>query len=702
MSSLLTSISYSDVSFTNLMAVPRVPDVSNFRSMETNNSLQCPQEVRQFIPAIARMIWSYMADNANGNNFKGIHYNMLIAGNGSNPELYILVTFVANNAYRAWKNQTFSSYEQAVTQMIPWIVDRRRNFITLNNEQLANSAFEHIGTIRQYAQEYVNEAAGVSEFMAATYMGGTVSANVGFQNGGGGYSGGGSMSGFGQPAQPQSMQSNFSHSGGGVISGFGGGGGNARPGDAGSVFTRVDAAGASAFLSRDDRAKEDLAATLVIKPTKKAVAEQALDPVNKERQRLKDIEELWKKLVNEKGQLVPEVCKQLQVTTESWRSNPFQTYPYAFDSAKFVQINRLVPSKDGKFNYVISTLERNTMDRSAHTLPTSEVFLGQLSSSKGTRAEQKEKALQAATASVSEARKHDGEADYVSRLSDLREVGHVVMKEPVHCISQALSFARQASMIYSTGEMGSHTMECVLAKDFILCRKDHTEFASIDKLKTFAAVASRIRSVIEDSTKSATLRVAMVQLNAYLAECFVEWIRFHLCLDDYANSTSFMDDVAPMVDDIAQSHGKPHRDTLMSAPAQERFLSTYLVFGDAYESSLQQVMLNDGDSVEEVQVKDDNTVVVQPVVTPCLFTSTEFLDSEFGLEVPSETAAMFTNATTTEALYKLVAEFVQKNNSAGLQAVIRRFFLTTLDEKVYEVNVGLGLTSAPLLIRKVK
>ncbi len=61
----------------------------------------------------------------------------------------------------------------------------------------------------------------------------------------------------------------------------------------------------------------------------------------------------------------------------------------------------------------------------------------------------------------------------------------------------------------------------------------------------------------------------------------------------------------------------------------------------------------------------------------------------------------FDENTTTPGFLKLVQTMVERTRSMGLQSQIRRFYLATLDNVIYEVNLGLGETAAPMLIKKV-
>ena len=68
-----------------------------------------------------------------------------------------------------------------------------------------------------------------------------------------------------------------------------------------------------------------------------------------------------------------EVCSE---TNNPWYSSIFQPFAICYNKRQFAAINKLLPSKDGKKNFVISSLRGLDMDRSEHTLPTTEHFLG--------------------------------------------------------------------------------------------------------------------------------------------------------------------------------------------------------------------------------------------------------------------------------------------------------------------------------------
>ena len=700
--SILRSISYSGVPFDKLLQNPQVLNTNSFN----NINVQCPQDMRKLVPAIAQYIWQYMANKVSSHRLRGIHYNMLVADNGGNPELVILVTFVANLAYMKIKSGSFNNIEEAITTCAVWVVDRRLNFITISNDDLANSVADVINDIRATATEYVTEATEVENFLANTYMGGSVNANNSFGNNNNsnnshGFNNSGTLVGFNNSNNGGGFGNSNNQRGFGssnTISSFGA---SSHSGNS-SVITRTDNNGVKA--QRSNRFENDLMA--ITSTNAEPAAIQAPKVQEEVKKPTNFIEDISNNLFTENGEINSEVLKLIPPTNLPWQVSPYQQYPIAYDSSNFELVNKHIPSRDGKSSFVISTLKKVNMDRSAHTLSSSELFLsravpaGNYSSNTPVREQYKENSLTKVSEVISKVRAIDGESEYINNLEELRTIGHIVMRSPVTSISQAVSHARQAALTYSKTEFGSYTLEFFLSRELIITRQDYADVVVLDKCKTFESLRGRIRENIEDETKPQSLRTAMVQINAYLAERFIDFISFYLCIDEFKTSDSFIDDALEIIDEVGETYGKPYKDLLMSS--QERFIKTNLVFGDAFISEIETDILSEDNASITNNDENEKAVTVLPIITSCMLTCTEFMSSEYSLKLPEETGAIFTPESTSKGLFDLTSKFVMNTGSEGLQSNIRRFFIATLDEKIYETNIGLSKETAPLLIRKIK
>jgi hypothetical protein len=138
----------------------------------------------------------------------------------------------------------------AVNSCVPWVVDRRINFIAVNEPNLYNELQQYSNELRSYATEYVAEADNVYAFMSNTYMGGTVSASFGQPQQQASF--GAPLTGFGATAQSTGI-TGFGNNN--VITGFGGMS-SANTGIS-SVITRVDSSG-QAIKAPSERFNNDM------------------------------------------------------------------------------------------------------------------------------------------------------------------------------------------------------------------------------------------------------------------------------------------------------------------------------------------------------------------------------------------------------------------------------------------------------------
>lgn len=699
--SILQAVSFSGVDLGRLQAQPQSLPLENFRSIQ---NIQCPQEMREFVAPTAQFIFNYIAEKATSNICRAVHFNMLVSDNYTNPELIILTTFVVNLAYIKMKNGSYNNVQQAITQCATWLIDRRINFITINNQQLAQASGVNLQDVRSAASEYMNEAAQVEQLLANTFTSGTVSASFGdsSRGAGNGFGGGGSMTGFGSNTgfsnNPISM-SGFGNSGSGNLTGFGASV-NVGNNNINSVITRVDRDGAK--INQGSRFDNDIQATASPARSFTRVTEEKTVNVNPDVKRevkatpKQEAKNNQDKYFREDGTLI---MSALEETNLPWRTSSYQKYPFAFDSRLFTSTNKLVPGKKVNEYSVISSLKKvDPMDRSAHSLAASEHFLNQVIP--GTvagkvvksRDEFKEESLKKTTDYLKEIRNQNSENDYVRRLDEFRSIGHIVLIEPVASIQEAITVARLAAMDNMPNEFGTYQLEFKLVKEIPVYVSDIAEVIKLANYKTFHSLAAKIRGTIEDAHAPQSLRTAMVQINAYLARKFLDHIRFYLCISDYEQSDSFIDDAMELIEDIGINSGISYKETLLTS--QVRFIETNLNFSDALSNVSDKFMQNE-------KTENKNKVALLPIMTPCLLTCSEFLNSEYSLETPKGIGAMFTPETTSDGLFGLVEESVIRSFSVGLQTNIKRFFIATLDDHVYETNIGLAKDKAPLLIMKI-
>jgi hypothetical protein len=707
--SIFQSISFSGVDLGKLQAQPQRLPIENFRSMR---NIQCTQEMREYVAPTAQYIFNYIAEKATSNMCRAVHFNMLVSDNFSNPELVILTTFVLNMAYIKLKNGSFNNVDQAITQCATWLIDRRINFITINNTQLAQASGANLQDVRNAATEYMNEAAQVNQLLANTFTSGPVSANgFGSNNnsnfGGGGFNSNNNGGGFGG-----SLMTSFGNNGGNgnngqVMNGFGGNtpvsltgfGGqiNTNANNVGSVITRVARDGSN--ISQGNRFDNDIhAASTPPRLTPRVTEEKVVQQQNVNAQGVKQPEVNYQdKYFREDGSLN---FTALEETNLPWRTSAYQKHALAYDSRLFAKVNKLLPGKKANEYSVISSLKKvEPMDRSTHSLAASEHFLNQVipvqlaGKPVTTRAEFKEETLKNVANNLKEVRSESNENDYVRRLDEFRTIGHLVLSESVSSVQEAITVARLSAMANMPGEFGTYQLEFNLVKEIPLYISDIAEVVKLGNYKTFLILAANIRGIIEDVKASQSLRTAMVQLNAYLAKKFIEHIRFYLSIDEYTESDSFIDDAMEIIDDIGVTFGVSYKEALLSS--QVRFIEANLNFGDALENIVPDKILQN-EKTEPV-----SPVALLPITVPCLLTCSEFLNSEYSLVTPRGIGAMFTPGTTSDGLFGLIEECVTKPFSEGLQTNIKRFFIATLDDQVYEANIGLAKDKAPLLIMKL-
>lgn len=642
--------------------------------------IQAPPEMKKHLPEIAMMIYSYIASRANNNRLRCIHFNMLVAENGTNPELQILTMFVGNLAYMKIKEGAFNNLSQAVNACVTWVVDRRINFITINDPNLFSSVQDIAQDIKNQASEYVAEADNVANFLSNTYVGGHVSANQGF---GGNNVGGVTLSGFGS-----NSNSNLGMSGFGGSTGMSGFGSNSGGNSISNVITRVDNSGN--IQSNDNKFDRDMVgmeSQFKEAPKKVVKVEEVL--VKKEE---KPVVEYYQ---NGKPNL--EVCSE---TNNPWYSSIFQPFAICYNKRQFAAINKLLPSKDGKKNFVISTLRGLDMDRSEHTLPTTEHFLGLVVPEKVNnvvvmdRNDFIDKSLAKAVTDLQEVREVKSENEFLTSINRFRENSIVTIKSNFGGIEEALAYGRMLALRNKIDDFGVYNIEFNLEKNFAIHKSDAKLLMNLDKSTSYNSLISKLRCIIEDNEASHSIRVSAVQINSYLGAKFIEFIKFYLCIEEFHGMDSFIDDALDLINIVGEEYGQTYKETIIAA--QQRFINTYLDFSGFGVGDIDILK----DPNDENQVKEDEEVTLLTMETPAIIACTEFLDSELALAVPRYIGATFTPKTISEGLYNLFNELVKNNYSVGLGKKIKRFFLATIDDKVYEVNVGLG-TQAPLLIRKI-
>jgi hypothetical protein len=243
-------------------------------------------------------------------------------------------------------------------------------------------------------------------------------------------------------------------------------------------------------------------------------------------------------------------------------------------------------------------------------------------------------------------------------------------------------------------DFGVYNIEFNLEKNFAIHKSDAKLLMNLDKSTSYNSLISKLRCIIEDNEASHSIRVSAVQINSYLGAKFIEFIKFYLCIEEFHGMDSFIDDALDLINIVGEEYGQTYKETIIAA--QQRFINTYLDFSGFGVGDIDILK----DPNDENQVKEDEEVTLLTMETPAIIACTEFLDSELALAVPRYIGATFTPKTISEGLYNLFNELVKNNHSVGLGKKIKRFFLATIDDKVYEVNVGLG-TQAPLLIRKI-
>lgn len=716
----LRSISFSGVSFTELQDNPRRLGEQMFANIQ---NVTCPNDLRKYVPVTASMVFNYIADRAQSNMLRAIHYNIAIAQNFNNPEIAVLTTFVLNLSFIKLRQNQYASLDQAVMETVPWVVDRRINFITISDASMSAMAGNTIEQVRAFATEYVTQADAVEQILQNTFTGGTVNANTG-QMGFGNNQGQQNSFGFSESNNQQGMLGGFSSVGGGFSQGGGQGlnqggaiSGFSNFGESGlkgfgpaknltsspsSVITRVDSNGQG--MVQNNRFQNDIVPGALNRAKPKApdmVEPHAPAQFHHE--------------VVQKAQPVPAPVKApdainadgtvntaLLATTENpWVTSVYQRYAIAYDTRRFGEVKKLLSDPVTGKNIVITSLKKVIeMDRSAHALPSSERFLNQvMAPSSSSRKEFKESSLKAVTQNLKEARSPKVESDYIARLDSLRSVGHIVLKDPVYSVQEAITYARLSALTYTGNEFGAYQLEFKLVREFPIQASDIADVSKLSSYKTFHSLASKIRGVIEDELAPQSLRTAMVQINAYLAERFLDFIRFYLCIDNFIQIDSFIDDVNDIIEEIGTVYGATYKDNLLSA--QERFITSNLNFKDA------KLPVIETDAPAFLHGEDpgnakENKIALLPIETACMVTCTEFLDSEYSLFIPENIGAQFTADTTSKGLFELVEQSLVQPFSIGLQTKLQRFFIATLDNRVYEANMGLAKGAAPLLIKKYK
>lgn len=698
--SLLRSYSLTGVDFSRLQQTPQPLGIQAFVNF---NNIQCPAEVKKFIPHTAQFIYNYIANKANSNWFRGVHFNMLVSDNMNNPELTILTTYVLNLSYIYIKEGRFNNAEAAITQTAAWAIDRRINFISINDANLSQAAQDNIQAIREFAVEYVTEAEKVENLLANQYMGGTVNANIGFggnnnQNNGFGNNTNTGMSGFGESfggfGGMGNQPSGFSNGGG--MTGFGR---SNNQNSIGNVITRVDNNGANQV--RESTVGRDL---FHVDPAPKPSVQDIVQPkavVQQEQPKKQQPVQNSGKIEYYKPDGTPNT-DVLEIVDAPWYTSPYQPYMVAYDSRKYAAVFKKLPSQDGSKVYIIASLTKAPkMDRSAHALPISDQFMSTVMPERvgsvvvNKREDYKEVSLKTAGDNVQKINNMQ-ECEYVERLDEVRSRGLIAWTERVFSVQEMLCYSRRMALKYMGNEYGVYSVDFKLTKELAIRRGDLRDILHIQNSPNFASVCKKLTFIMEDSSASQSCRTAAMQLNAYLADKFLDFVKFFLCVDDYEASNSFIDDHGQILEDIGKFYGSNYKQVMLDN--QQHFLETYLKFGDHYENDICEV------SDPEEKTKAEETpedILILPIETRCFISCTEFIDSEYSLKIPPNTGAMFTPQTTSDGLYKLASAMVERTKSVELQGKIHRYFIATLDDRIFEVAKGIGENS-PLLIRRFR
>lgn len=700
MSSIFQSINLHGIAFDRLQTTPTQVNQNNFSNIG-NTNIQVHPEVKRYLPALAAYIHNFVAQRAQQNVSRATHFNMMTSQN--NSELLILITLVANMAYIRVKNGTMDNFDNAVSACTDWAVTHRVNFITINCPDLLNTMQDKVGEIQQLAHAYVAECNDVLQAMSQIYMGGNSNGfggnnNNSNQNNGGGFTGG-AITGFGGGGNTAS-NNGF---GVGAVSGFGS---NRSVNSAAGVIVRSN----DNMAPRGDRFNNDLGMGVV------DVQEKQNAPVQQNQQRTNIVDQLAtglnpaakaaeevKPIFNDDGELL---YRNLKLSSSPWTTSRFQHHPLMFDGRNLELVRREFVL-DEKL-HVIDTLKKANMDRSALSLPVAAQYFGGIyPNATGTaenntagREEYRDASLKNAAGLIKAVRSIPVEAELIARTDELRKTGHIVFSNTMGSLPEAIAATRQAALFCADNEFGTYISEFFLAKDFVVFKDDVETIRSLSKCRTLATLIEEMKFILQNPESSHSLRVAVVQLNSYLAKSWMEWIRFYLCLDDFSGSDSFIDDALAMCDDIREFVGTPYRKLLDAN--QQRFIQTYLAFGEPIESTVADMVFSDENKPRE----ERGEVVIVPILTPSLLVNTEFLASEYALVSSAELdnrdiACTFNEQSTSMGLRVLVQTMIENPRSILLQGLIRRFYINTIDNVVYEVNIGLNDTAAPLLIKKV-
>ena len=684
------TIDFSGVDRQNLMGTPSQSTPNDF----SNVVLEVPERYKQFSAGVLSAVQNYIAMRARTNRFRMVHYNMMVSNNFSNPELRLLSTMVLTLSASRVNNGEYSDMSQAVNVTMADIIDSRINFIVISDHELSQLAGGHISEIRSSAETYVRWADTISDALQKTYIARQVDIAGGRSNGGFGNNNNGNngFGGFGNNGNNNGgNESAFRNNHGFGNSGGGFGGGN-QTSVASSVFERVSANGTRSMENtrRSNGSKNaflDIPVKTFEEPQPKAVTTSIHGNLNGS-----------PKVERPKEEAPAPINRQ--PTKVKWEPHDGQKYPLAYLTGKFSEGFETAP----KANKVVQILYANKdydMDRSRHTLATAETFLrGTSGNTLESRDAAISGAMEKATIEQVKARaKVNTEEDFEKRLNDMRNGTRVVFDGKYNSLDEVISMTNEASLAFRPENEGVYYSEFVLTNDFPILETDWKEFSKIKNYRDHKNMANFMKFVIGDKNQSVSLRRTFVQLNAYLARCFEDFVRFYMAIDLFANSDSYVDDVEAMIEDVGKTLGDSFKERILEN--QEKFFNLYLNIDKSTEDGTTDPDHRILSYKDDAKINEDlSKIRLVQLTTPALLLCTEFIASEYKLNVSSKIGSIFNSKSIDDSFVQLAASMVRNIQSRELGQEIKRFFIVTLDGFKYEINVDSTSERAPMLIIK--
>lgn len=649
-------------------------------------NVQCPGEYKPAVPNVAAGIYNTSVQRAKENKIRSIYFNMV--ANPNTRELEILTGFVVNLAAMSVANGTYTNPDQALAMAMDWGLNARVNFVTVNNSTLMEYAGGQANDVMNWARDYVAHCNEVNGYMNSTYSNGTVSAS----------------SGFGVGNNRQTHQNHnvaatgFGNSGGdgflprGANSAKGFGNVNRNTGDSLASARSAIVSTSEAMVGVNSNFARGLAAMVDI-PVRRA-PEPAPAPTSMNQSAAApsappafDIMDYYK----DDGSVRYDRC---ELTQETWRPTEKQSVIHGYDSRLFVEEKRLLPTS-ANTAVVIATLKAKNVDRSAHTLPSSQAFLAEIKpdmvgdKNVVDRDDFREKSLGQLKNELVKVRNIENETTYMEQLEQSRANGHLVFSQMFSSLQDAVSTSRQAATIFNNRDLGSYNTEFMLSTEFLIDERNLEMFTELGEMKTFNALAKRMGYHLADPKLTHVSRMAMVQLNAYLTERFTDFLRLYMAIDEFI-LRSFIDEFEDVIKIVGEEYGDGFKKQIVES--QRKFIEQNLRFASTYKPKIKEL------SGMEMVTQD---LVVLPVVSLCSLIVVEFLDSEFSIQLPDNISGKITPQVVSANLYEIIVNQLDKRFSKGLANNIQRFFFATMDNHIYEVTYGLNDVAPPTLIRKV-